>query len=124
MSTLNHIKRLHRIIERSLFEINPPLAYDRVTTALERLANWVFDYPGDSDELWSIGECGCCDLGSLLVGAYWYYADNHNGQWSDEYRTLCALGTVYNPGPICNGPQEDSPEQDVYNQLADCRSND
>jgi len=70
----------------------------------------------EQDEfVWSIGEFSEFTLDSLIIGAYWYFTDYHNGQSSYEYVTLCALGCVYNPN--MDSLEEDSPEQAVYNLL-------
>lgn len=114
--SLPTIRKLIDVIDRSLFTIKPPLNYHQTTYAIIKLAELVHKYDGDSDELWAIGEYGNCDLASLLVGAYWHYSDWHSGQCSQSYRALCAVGQVYSPN-MANGPEPDSNERDVFEQL-------
>ena len=110
----NHVVRLHRMIERTLFYVDPPLSYSRTLQALRFLVGAI--QATDDDSLWYIGEGGSCDLGSLIVGAYWFCVENHGGQNSQEYLTLCRLGEVFSPG-CTSGPEPDSTEIDVYQQL-------
>jgi hypothetical protein len=37
-------------------------------------------------------------LSDLIVESYWFFSDYHGGQWSAEYRALCALGEIFDPG--------------------------
>lgn len=114
----DRIVRVHGIIDRSLFYNNPPLDYKKTMKAIEILAKLVHDYEGDSEKLWYIGETGCCSLSDLLPGAYWFFSEHYDGMWSDEYRTMCVLGTVFKPG-MTSGPEPDSTEADVYAALQD-----
>ena len=102
------------MIERTLFYVDPPLSYKRIHLALRALVTAV--QSTDDDSLWYIGEGGSCDLASLIVGAYWFCAENHSGQASQEYLTLCRLGEVFSPGRT-SGPEPESTELDVYQQL-------
>ncbi len=95
---LRRVRRLFAVCERSLFRIDGTLGYGRLTAALTALANAVHAYSGDSDDMWSLGEYGEAALTDMLPGAYWHFAEWHNGQWSDEYAALSALGMVYKPG--------------------------
>lgn len=36
--------------------------------------------------------------------AYWWLAENHNGQWSNRYAELCWLGRYYRPGALEKEP--------------------
>lgn len=112
------IVRIHGIIERSLFTIDPPLGYKKTMKAIEILAKLVHEFEGENDRLWYIGESGSCTVDSLIVGAYWFFSEYYNGMWSDEYRTQCTLGTVFKPG-MTSGPEPDSSEADVYAALED-----
>lgn len=47
-------------------------------------------------------------------GLHWWLSENHEGQWSEEYRMLCELD--YNPGALERGP-EDGLAQDIYDAL-------
>lgn len=110
----NRLVRIHGIIDRSLFTVNPPLTYQKTMRATEILAKLVHEYEWDTERIWYIGESGSCTLDSLIVGAYWFFGDYQGGQWSDEYRTQCVVGKVYLPGPISHGPEHESSEESVY----------
>ena len=57
------------------------------------------------------------DYFSRLQAAYWWLADHHRGQFTPEYRALCAVGKIYRPGPLENGTDELS--TDAYNDACD-----
>ena len=108
-------ERLHRTIDRSLFLTSGRLTYSRVLEAIRLLARILHE--GETDEsTWNLGEFRSADLASLIVGAYWFCADYHAGQWSAEYATLSALGTIYSTGMV-SGPKPNSCEIDVYSAL-------
>lgn len=45
----------------------------------------------------------------LLDARYWWAADHHTGQWSEEYRTLGRIWQMgYRPGRMQTGPQTDA----------------
>ena len=52
------------------------------------------------------------DLASAL---YWYCADYHGGQWSDEYAVLSWVSDFYQPGACEHGVVD--PAQDIYAAL-------
>ena len=81
--------------------------------ALITLANAIHENETD-ESTWSLGEFLECDLGSLLIGAYWALSEWHGGQWSPEYAAMCAIGRVYRPGCGANGPEPDSSEATAY----------
>lgn len=108
------IKALHSAITDSLFTIQPRLAPSRIPHALQLLCKILRDT--DTDEfIWCIGEYGHCSLDTLLVGAYWYFTDYHEGQYSESYATLCSIGTIFSPG--MSSLDEDSQEFEVYQAL-------
>jgi len=37
---------------------------------------------------------------SKIVGAYWFFTENHTGQFSDMYIKACRLSNIYKPGPL------------------------
>jgi len=113
---LPKIRALHSAIEKTLFTIEPIFTYNRLTQAIDLLARLVHDYPGESDELWAIGEFGHCSLDSLIVAAYWHYSNWHNGQSSDSYTALSALGQVFKPG-MTSEPLRGDNEYDCCDQL-------
>ena len=67
-------------------------------------------------DVWWIGESYEFDLSALIVGAYWHYTEWHCGQGSLEYRTLSALGQIFQPG-MTTGPEEGSGEMYAYEAL-------
>ncbi len=117
MSQLNNIKRLHSVIDASLFRITGKLDYARLTDASIALANAVHAFNGDSDELWSIGEFDACSLSDFIVGAYWHFTEWHAGMRSPSYAALCALGQVFNPG--MTSVETDNETYRALNELAE-----
>jgi len=95
---LHNIERYFRVIDNSLFMTTGNLDYDRITDAIIKLSSAITEYDGDTESMWYIGEYGSCDLASLIVGAYWHYAEWHAGQWSKGYAALSAVGQVFDPG--------------------------
>ena len=115
-----NIERLYNCIHASLFTIMGNLDYDRITDAIILLCETLSNT--DTDEsVWSIGEFCEASLGDFIVGAYWFYSDHHGGQASKEYQALSALGGIFSPG--MSELEPDSPEQFVYDCLADIWSN-
>jgi hypothetical protein len=114
--TKRNITRLFEIVNRSLFRINSTLDYARTMQAIIELGELISDHPGDSLDLWSIGEFGETSLDSLIVGAFWFCSDYHGGQDSIEYKCLSVLGDIFAPG-FADGPEPESSEADVYSQL-------
>jgi len=53
------------------------------------------------------------DLFTIASGLYWYCSDNHGGQSTNEYSVMST--SDYKPGPLENGPDEESTY--VYDQL-------
>jgi len=49
--------------------------------------------------------------------AYWWLADNHRGQFSEEYRELSWLGRYYHPSIHESGPCQDDETALIYNAL-------
>lgn len=115
MSTLSSICRLLDVLEKNVTQINGTLDYNRIVRALELLGNAVHNYNGDNDDLWYLNDCGY-GVGAFIVGGYWHFTEWHSGQWSDSYRAMCALGTVYSPGCEC-GPEPESCEEHIYEML-------
>jgi hypothetical protein len=115
MPKYKNIQRLFKVISKALFRIDSSLTYERTLEALERLAV-VLHNTDTEEDVWYIGENSDTTLDNLIIGAYWFCADYHGGQSSKEYRVLSVLGDVYKPG-CTSGPEEDSTERDVYEQL-------
>lgn len=110
-----NIERLRGVVAKAITQTNSTLDYSRTVAAIERLANVVSETETD-ENVWYLGEF-CCPLDSILVGAYWHLTEWHGGQWSDTYRALCAVGEIFQPG-CTSGPEPESSETDVYEQLA------
>lgn len=106
------LKRLHRLICESIFTNEPPLQSDRIAKAFRTLVKLI-EATDDTD--WSIGESSYASLDSLIVGAYWFYSENYDGQTSDEYLTLCTIGQIFKPGQ--SSLAIDTPEFEVYSAL-------
>ena len=108
MKSYRRIERLHNLVVRSLFYTDCKLSYERTIEAIIRLTNALRETETD-ETVWSIGECSACDLGSLIVGSFWYADRHHSGQDSPEYAALSALGRIYSPG-MTDGPEPESSE--------------
>ena len=113
--TISTVQRLLDVLERNVTQINPTLDYSRVVRALELLGQAVHNYSGDNDDMWYLNDCSY-GVEAFIVGGYWHLTEWHGGQWSDSYRAMCSLGTVFNPG-MTSGPEPESCEEDIYNLL-------
>ena len=114
---MRNIRRLFNVIDRSLFTIKGDLDYDRITQAIELLSNEIRDYEWDTENIWYLGDGRECCLSDLIVGAYWHYTEWHGGQYSDTYRTLCALGSIFSPGMSSVEDEEDNPAYEALNNM-------
>jgi len=54
------------------------------------------------------------DAVALVEALFWAFTDCHSGQWSEEYALACRCGAIYQPGPMMNGPEEDTSAEDYY----------
>ena len=115
MST-GQIEQLHTKISDSIFTIEPKLAYSDLAPAFIELCSLVEAEDSEDETIWYIGEFGHCSLMDLIIGAYWHYTEWHDGQSSQSYAALCALGSIFSPGMV-DGPEPDSSESGVYNML-------
>jgi hypothetical protein len=113
---LPKIRALHSAIEKTLFSIEPPFSYNRLTQAISLLVRLIDDYEGETNEIWAIGSYSACSIDSLIVAAYWHYSHWHEDQSSDSYRALSALGSVFNPG-MTSEPSRGDNEYDCYAAL-------
>jgi hypothetical protein len=52
-----------------------------------------------------------------IIALYWFSAEHHGGQSSDLYRLYCALSAIYTPAWGENGPEPDSVNELIYNDL-------
>lgn len=105
------IQRLLNVCAKAITRTDSNMTYDRTVEAITRLAEVVHESETDESTWWLEGHC--VDLGSLLVGAYWFFSDYHAGQESPEYRALSILGLIFKPG-CASGPEPESQESYVY----------
>lgn len=59
------------------------------------------------------------ELGDMLEAVYWWAHDHHGGMCSPEYAILSAVGRVFSPGNLANGPEHETPADDMYRMLCD-----
>ena len=100
----------YTIMQSEVFRVDGP------SIALPEALAWFGEAVRDNDtdeNTWSLGGELECDLGSLIVGAYWALTGWHAGQASPEYRALSILGQVFSPGRT-DGPEPDSGESTAY----------
>lgn len=109
-----NIERLRAVAVRAITRTDSTLDYARTVAALELLANTLNSTETD-ETVWYLGEFDV-SLDALIVGGYWHLVEWHAGQWSDQYRAMCALGRIFKPG-MTDGPEPDSSEMDVYRDL-------
>lgn len=105
-----------KIMQSELFRLNGP-AID-LPDALIEMGNALADTETD-ESLWSLGEFGECDIGSLIVGAYWALTEWHGGQYSQSYAAMCALGRVFSPGCTSAPTSEDQSEFYPYQAVGE-----
>lgn len=110
-----NIERLFNVVVKSLFQIDGTLSYTRTLEAIERLCAEILKTETD-ETVWYIGESGAATLDSVIVGSFWFMTDYHGGQDSLEYRVYSRLGEIFKPG-MTSGPEPESSESDVYEQL-------
>ena len=111
-----NVTRLHKIINNSLFMTTGKLDRDRVLQAIVKTVKLISSSDEDTEFVWHIGESGHATVDSIIVGAYWWLADNHQGQNSREYEYLSAIGDIFQPN--MSTLDEDTPENDVYIHLS------
>lgn len=91
-----------RIMSSSVFRTNGP-DIDLCSALIE-----LCDAINAEDETdWYLGEYADCCLCDLLPGAYWALTEWHAGQYSPEYRALCAIGSIFQPGMSQPPTEED-----------------
>jgi hypothetical protein len=85
-----------RIFASSLFRRNG----ERIDLCSELIAlvDAIKAEPDDDDSWLYYGEGGECCLSDFIPGAYWALTEWHDGQFSDSYRAMCALGSIFSPG--------------------------
>jgi hypothetical protein len=109
------------MLEKNVTQINGTLNYDRVVRALELLGIAVSKYDGETGDWLYINEFSYTP-DAFIVGGYWHLTEWHRGQYSDSYRALCSLGTVFSPG-MTAGVEPESCESYVYEMLNDLAEN-
>lgn len=109
------IESLFEQCHNAIFRIDSDASYSDTVQLLIDLSNAIKNTETD-ESIWYLGETGACDLGSLIVGAYWHFYEWHGGQFSDSYIALCSLGQIFNPGMV-QGPETETAEHDCYLML-------
>ena len=94
--------------------------YIDFTENLMFLAQGIIDFEGESENIWYIGEGLEFTLDDLIVGAYWHYAEFHNGQNSIGYEALSVLGEIFSPN--MSSLDEERSEFYVYELLEQLES--
>ena len=115
--TIENIYQSHTYIMRHMFQVGSTLDYLSLVCSIGTLADDVHAFEGETDYLWSIGECSESSLPDLLVGAYWHLTEWHGGQTSTTYDTMCQIGNVFNPGMSCVEPENDAYQ--MLNEMAE-----
>lgn len=111
---MSKTESIFNLIYSNLFTIKPVKALDYygLQCAFVDLVEAIEKEP-ETD--WSIGEFTECCLDDLIMGAYWFFADYHAGQYSTQYAALCVLGRIFKPN--FSSLDQDAPEGDVYRML-------
>ena len=118
MTTNRTMEAFDAIMGSDIFRLNGPRI--DLCAALEELAEAVHAEPEDSDGWIYLGEFSECTCADLIVGAYWALTEWHGGQWSDEYRAMCALSKVFSPGMSSAPTEEDGGgEFEAYRAVGD-----
>lgn len=118
-SILEKIKKIYEGIYASTFTINPIFKYQDLADQFVELAEALVEYNGESEDWIYLGEGSECQLGDMVVGAFWHYTEWHAGQSSRSYEALSSLGKIYQPN-MEQPPSEDdehSMEGDCYRRL-------
>lgn len=92
---MQNIKDLFGEISKTLFTTDGKLTYSEVQDKLILLCDLLIKTEID---VWNLGECDDATLPDLIIGAYWFFTENHKNQFSKEYECLSALGLIYKPG--------------------------
>jgi hypothetical protein len=111
------IERAYAPIIAGLFRIKPPKDFD-LCESIINLCKAINAFDGDTEGWAYIGEYTECTVSDFLVGAYWALADWHDGQWSDSYEAMCAVGTIFSPG-MSSGPEPKTSEYEAYCAIDD-----
>ena len=119
---MNTIQEKYKTISDSIFNTDAPLAYDDLHHKIIELVDLIKEVDDeDTDLLWSVGEYDACNISDFIVGAYWHYADWHEGQTSETYLALCALGSVYSPG-LTTIESEEGAARECYELMGELAS--
>jgi hypothetical protein len=110
---------LYNNIYKSIFTITPVFDYSELALKFVELSQAIVDFKGETEEWIYIGEYSECQLDDLLVGAYWHFTNWHNGQSSDSYLALCAIGQIYKPNMECP-PSDEEEESEDHESSASC----
>lgn len=92
--------------------------YDVALEHIEALLDWLIIDGFKPDPIET-----CLSWEDVVSGSYWFFADYHSGQTSDEYRIQCKASEIYHPGPMECGPEEDSAAEMFYEALESLKKN-
>jgi hypothetical protein len=120
--SLERIKQLHRICERSLFMIDSTLNHDRTLQAVTKLADLIHAYDGDTESIWYADGMSNAYIPDLLAGSYWYTVDYQSADQHHLMSMQSAIGSVFSPG--CTSLEPDTAESDVYDAWERLRKED
>ena len=83
------------------------------------LQNLCYEIKTEEGEIdWNMVEGAECCLADLIIGGFWAYTEYHEGQYSDSYKTLCELGSVFQPN-MSSPPSEEEPEHTAYSLICE-----
>ncbi len=107
MNTLQQrIEDTYNEVYDSIATINATLSYDEVLEKIIILCEDISEVQ-DSEFIWILGEFNAFTLDTLLVQSYWFLTEYHKGLHSLEYRAMCAIGAIFNPGMTDLSCEED-----------------
>ena len=87
--------------------IQGTLSFELIATAYGREIDLmsVMDFVETTD--WNaIDYCDHEHAADVIESLYWYFVENHGGQFSREYSCQCILGKVFSPGAMDTGISE------------------
>lgn len=112
------IKTLFTAIRDSIMTSAPDYTYEQLHQKFCDLVGLLDrrEQPKMEDFIWEMGGESGPSLGDLIIGAYWHYTEWHDGQDSETYMALSAIGTIYSPG-MTSGVEQDTGEEDIFDAM-------
>lgn len=125
-NNLPEIQECFDKITKTLFTINPVLDFTQLSDELEKMCDLIHDrdFQDEDFDVWNMGECGYCDMVSLLVGVYWFYdiTSGHDNMPEEGKRARQAVGRIYTPN--MDVLEDEGAERDAYNYMLELFSKD